>query len=69
MSSSATLNSEAVQRAIALSHAAAPGETLATESVCELSAASGLQFVTYPGFSAPTPLIAGPFYEVRRRSE
>ncbi len=69
MSSSATLNSEAVQRAIALCHAAAPGETLATESVCELSAGSGLQFVTYPGFSTPTPLTEGPLYEVRRRSE
>ena len=64
--SSATLNNEAVQRAIAL-FAPASGETLATESVCE-PVAPGLQ-LTSRGFSTLTLLTAGPLYEVRWRSE
>jgi pimeloyl-ACP methyl ester carboxylesterase/hemoglobin-like flavoprotein len=69
MSSTATLNSEAVQRAIQLSHAASPGETLATEAVCELSAASGLQFVTRAPILSGTISETGSLYEVRASSE
>jgi pimeloyl-ACP methyl ester carboxylesterase/hemoglobin-like flavoprotein len=69
MSSTATLNSEAVQRAIQLSQAASPGETLATESVCELSAASGLQFVAHAPILERAQFDPGPLYEVRGASE
>ncbi len=51
MSSAATLSSDAAQRAIRLAHTANPGETLATEAVCEMSAGSGLVFVAH------TPLL------------
>lgn len=68
ISSTATLSSAAVQGAIQLAHAGSPGETLASESVCEISAASGLRFVAHTGRS-PTTDPGFRIYEVRSPSD
>lgn len=69
MSSQATLNSDAVQRAIRLAHLASPGETLASEAVCELSAASGLLFVAHAPLPSSEADVARAVYEVRSPSD
>ena len=68
ISSTATLSSVAVQGAIQLAHAGSPGETLASESVCEISAASGLSFVAHTG-RRPTTDQGFRVYEVRSPSD
>ena len=69
MSSTATLSSEAVQMAIRLAHAASPGETLATDAVCEVTAAPDLQFIAQRGGTVGDGARGGPLYEVRGGSE